>query len=171
MRSRRNKIFRDLWQNKGRSLLVILAIAIGIFGVGFILTASNILQREINRNYLDTNPASVVFYSDNFDEATIADVASWSEVATVEPRSKMRARYQIGPNQWMMIFLFVVDDFDNLRVNTFYPEMGEWPPAADEILLERSALDLFEGAVGDTAVVKTPNGMAQNLLVSGTVLF
>ncbi len=169
MRSRRNKIFRDLWQNKGRSLLVILAIAIGIFGVGFILTASNILQREINRNYLDTNPASVVFYSDEFDAATIAEVSSWPEVATVEPRSKVRARYQIAPNQWMTIFLFVIDDFENLRVNTFYPEVGSWPPATNEILLERSALDLFKGTVGDTAVVKTANGTAQNLLVSGTI--
>lgn len=169
MGCRRNKIFRDLWQNKGRTLLVILAIAIGIFGVGFILTATNILRREINRNYLDTNPASVIFYSDHFDAATVAEVSSWPEVALVEPRSKLRARYQIAANQWKTIFLFVIDDFENLRVNTFYPEVGRWPPAADEILLERSALDLFEDAVGDTAVIKTPNGTAQNLLISGTV--
>jgi putative ABC transport system permease protein len=169
MHSRRNKIFRDLWQNKGRSLLVILAIAIGIFGVGFILTANNILTREINRNYLDTNPASVVFYSDNFDAATVAEVSSWPEVSTVEPRSQIRARYQVAPNEWKMIFLFVIDNFENLRVNTFYPQVGDWPPAADEILLERSALELFGGAVGDTAVVKTANGTAQNLRISGTV--
>ena len=167
MRSPTRKVLRDLWQNKGRSLLVI--IAIGIFGVGFILTANNILTREINRNYLDTNPASVIFYGEEFDQALVEEISSWPEVATVEPRSRVVGRYQIAPNQWKIIWLFVVDDFDNLRVNTFYPETGGWTPAPDEILLERSALEVFESAVGDTAVIKTPNGTAQPLTITGSV--
>ncbi|MCP5096975.1 MAG: FtsX-like permease family protein [Chloroflexi bacterium] len=170
MRSPRfKKIVRDLWQNKGRTLLVILAIAIGIFGVGTILTASVILTREINRNYLDTNPASVIFYGDDFDEALIAEISSWPEVDVVEPRSRVTGRYQVAPNQWMMIQLFVIDDFDNLRVNTFYPETGGWTPAANEILIERAAMDLLGGELGETAVIKTPNGTPQNLTISGVV--
>ena len=169
MRSRRNKIVRDLWQNKGRSLLVILAIAIGTLGVGSILTATVILTREINRNYLDTHPASVVFYGDRFDEGLVAEISSWPEVAAVEPRSRITGRFQVAPNEWKLIYLFVIEDFDELRVNTFYPEAGEWTPAPDEILLERSAAVVFEREVGETAVIKTPNGTAQTLTISGLV--
>jgi putative ABC transport system permease protein len=170
MRSPRlRKIIRDLWQHKGRSLLVILAIAIGIFGVSAILTANVILTREIDRNYLDTNPASVIFYGENFDETLVTEINSWPEVATVELRSRITGRYQAAPDQWLLIYLFVIDDFDNLRVNTFYPEAGGWTPAPDEILLERSALELFEGEIGETAVFKTPNGSPQALTISGTV--
>ncbi len=169
MRSRRNKIIRDLWQNKGRSLLVILAIAIGIIGVGSILTSTVILTREINRNYLDTNPASVIFYGENFDESLVSEISSWPDVDVVEPRARVTARYQVAPNEWMLIYLFVIDDFDNLRVNTFFPEAGGWTPAPNEILLERSAATVFESEVGETAVIKTPNGTSQTLTISGLV--
>lgn len=170
MRSPRwRKMIRDLWQHKGRSLLVIMAIAIGVFGVSAILTANVILTREIDRNYLDTNPASIVFYGENFDEALVTEIDSWLDVASVEPRSRVMGRYQVAPNQWMTIYLFVIDDFNDLRINSFYPEAGGWTPAPDEILLERSALQLFEGEIGETAVIKTPNGTPQTLTISGSV--
>src|SRR3990170_7258472 len=56
------KVLRDLWTNELRALLAILAIAIGIFGVGSILSAYSILTREINVNFFSTNPTSAILY-------------------------------------------------------------------------------------------------------------
>jgi len=40
-----------------RTILAVMAIAIGIFGVGSILSAYAILTREINVNFMATQPA------------------------------------------------------------------------------------------------------------------
>ena len=129
-RPRWRKAIRDLWGNKARTLLVVLAIAIGVVGVGSILTSYAILVREMDRNYLDTNPASAVLYMDRVDADLVSAVRSRPEIAEAEARRTVQARIQTGPNEWISIYLFVVDDLNNLRVSTFYPERGAWNPAA-----------------------------------------
>ncbi|HEX3051089.1 MAG TPA: FtsX-like permease family protein [Aggregatilineaceae bacterium] len=163
------KTLRDLWANKARTVLVILAIAIGIFGVGSILTAYSILTREIDRNYMETNPASAVLTVTNLDETLVERVQARPDMADVEVRRMVTSRIQTGENEWRTIHLFVIDDFDNLRVNQFYPERGEWNPGTGEILLERSGLQVINDDVGDTALVKTPNGTPTELAVTGIV--
>ncbi len=163
------KALRDLWGNKARTILVVLAIAIGIIGVGSILTSYAILMREMDRNYMDTNPASAVLYMDGVDDDLVSAVQNRPEIADAEARRKVRARFQMGTNEWITILLFVVDDFDNLRVSTFYPERGDWNPAADEILIERSVLPIIEQDVGDEVVIKTAAGTAQSLTITGIV--
>ena len=161
------KALRDLWVNKSRTVLVVLAIATGIIGVGSILTSYDILTREINRNYMDTNPASAVFHIDGVDAELANAVRDLPEIAQAEARRAVFGRLEMGVNEWMPIILYVVDDFDNLRVNTFYPERGGWSPAADEILIERSALSIMGKNVGEVAIIKTSNGSPQALTISG----
>jgi len=163
------KTLRDLWANKTRTILVVLAIAIGIFGVGSILTAYSILTREIDRNYLDTNPASAVLTIPDLDDALLQQVQARADIADAEARRVVRSRINIGENEWRTIHLFVIDDFNDLRVNVFYPERGAWNPGPGEILLERSGLQVISDDVGDMALVKTPNGVPTELAVTGVV--
>ncbi len=167
--TRWRKALRDLWINKTRTILVVLAIAIGIVGVGSILTSYTILIREMNRNYMDTNPASAVLYVEGIDDDLVQSIQARPEIAEAEARRTVVARYQMGTNTWISIYLFVIDDFDDLRVSTFYPERGAWTPAADEILIERSALQLIQQDVGDVAVIKTAGGAPQPLTITGIV--
>ncbi|MCP4426055.1 MAG: ABC transporter permease [Chloroflexi bacterium] len=163
------KALRDLWVNKTRTILVILAIGIGIVGVGSILTSYSILTREMDRNFMETNPATAVFYLENIDDELIQTIQSRPDIAAAEARRTLFARYQMGDNDWINIMLFVIDDFDNLRVNTFTSERGGWNPAADEILIERSGEALIGQDVGEIAIVKTAGNAPQSLTISGIV--
>ncbi len=168
------KALRDLWVNKTRTILVILAIAIGIVGVGSILTSYSILTREMDRNFMETNPATAVFYLENVSDVAIGEtlvqtIQSRPDIAAAEARRTLFARYQMGDNEWINIMLFVIDDFDNLRVNTFTSERGDWNPAADEILIERSGEALIGQDVGEIATVKTAGNAPQSLTISGIV--
>ncbi|VAW31080.1 hypothetical protein MNBD_CHLOROFLEXI01-1198 [hydrothermal vent metagenome] len=163
------KALRDLWVNKARTFLVILAIAIGIVGVGSILTSYSILTREMNRNYADTNPATAVLYLNDVDDDLIQTIQDRPDIANAEARRTLFARYQTGDNKWLIILLFVIDDFDDLRVSTFYPERGDTAPAADEILIERSGLEMVGQDMGDTAVIKIAGNAPQPLTISGIV--
>ncbi len=167
--TRWRKTLRDLWLNKTRTFLVVLAIAVGILGVGSILTAYSILTREMDRNYMDTNPASAILYLEGVDADLVQAVEARPEIAQAEARRTVNARYQLDENQWLTIRLFVVADFDDLRVNTYTSERGGWTPAADEILLERADLSLIEDDLGDTAIIKTPGNAPQEMQINGIV--
>ncbi len=167
--TRWRKALRDLWINKTRTILVVLSIAIGIVGVGAILTSYSILTREIDRNYMDTNPASAVIYMEGIDDELVQSIQSRPEIDEAEARRTVVARYQMDTNAWISIWLFVIEDFDDLRVSTFTSERGDWNPAANEILIERSALQLIQQDIGDVAVIKTAGGTPQFLNITGIV--
>ena len=166
-RLRWRKILRDLRQNTLRSVLAIFAMVIGIFAVGSILTAYAILTREINVNFLRTNPASAILYVDNADRDVADAVAHLPGIAAAEPRRVVNARVALGPDRRRPILLYVVDDFNALRVATFAPEQGAWPPAEDEVLIERSSISNWQP--GQQIVVRTPNGQPRELRISGIV--
>ncbi len=63
----------------------------------------------------------------------------------------------------------MVKDFETMRISTFSPEAGAFPPPAQTILLEREALTLLKMKIGDTLSVQTPSGSKQTIEVSGTV--
>src|SRR6266540_6583800 len=129
MRSPRwQKLLRDLWLTRGRTALMVVAIAVSLFGVGTVLSGYAILTPEISRNYLGTNPASATIELDRVDEALLAAVRARPGIAAAEARETLTARVQVGPDQWRPLLLFVVPDFNAMRVSTFQREAGAWPP-------------------------------------------
>ncbi len=163
------KGLRDLWINKFRTLWVVLAIAIGIFGLGIVANAYTILTREMNANYLGTHPASATLYTEQVDEAFIDELRARPDVAEAEARRLIVGRVQVGPDEWKNIWLFVIDDFASVRLDTFWPEEGAYPPEEGEILIERAALSVANTQIGQDAWVKIPGQDAQRLAVAGTV--
>jgi putative ABC transport system permease protein len=161
------KVLRDLWTNELRTLLAILAIAIGIIGVGSIMSAYAILTREINVNFLGTNPPSAILYVDDADKELTTAVENFPGVAAAEARRVVQGRILIGPNEWRPIMLFAIDDFNALRVATFTLEQGDWPPADGEILIERSSI--IDARPGDTMMIRTAVGQNRELGVVGIV--
>jgi len=150
------KLLRDLRAAKGRMVMMVIAIAVGIFGVGTILSAYTILTREISRNYLSTNPASAFLEMDKVDDSFVDSVRHRPGIADVEASSTVMARIETKPGEWMPLLLFVVKDFNGMRINTFQPESGAWPPPEGSILMERVALPLVNAKVGDDLKFKPP---------------
>jgi putative ABC transport system permease protein len=163
------KALRDLWLNKTRTLLVVAAMAIGIFGLGLVADAYAILTREMNVNYMRTNPASATLWTDPLDETTLQTVRDRAEIAQAEARRMITGRIQTGPDEWYSIWLFTARDFNNLRLDQFTPDTGAWPPAKGEILIERAAVGLIGAEIGQTRVVKIAGGPATDLKLTGTV--
>ncbi|MBP7686847.1 MAG: FtsX-like permease family protein, partial [Thermoflexales bacterium] len=161
------KLWRDLQSARGRMVMMVLAIAVSIFGVGTMTSAYTILTREISRNYLGTQPASAFIELDQVDNALVDAVRAQPNIADAEATSWVTARVEVKPNEWLPLLLFVIPDFNNVRLNTFQPESGDWPPPAQTILLERAALPLTAVKVGEALSMQTPNGPKQNIMISG----
>ncbi|HKS10652.1 MAG TPA: FtsX-like permease family protein [Pyrinomonadaceae bacterium] len=163
------KAIRDFWYERARTILVILAIALGIAAFAAVMSSYAILTRELDRGYLETNPASAVLRVDAIDDELVAAVLQNPEVSNAEPSRTISGQIRTGPMQWRNLRLFVVKDYGNIRVNKLVPEKGAWPPATGEILVERDAFQVARANIGDAVVVKTADGVEQPLVISGRV--
>ncbi|HEX7330850.1 MAG TPA: FtsX-like permease family protein [Pyrinomonadaceae bacterium] len=163
------KAIRDFWHERARTALVVLAIALGISAFAAVLSSYAILTRELDRGYLETNPASAVFRLDSVDDDLVKAILQNPEVSDAEPRRSISGQIKAGPVQWRNLILFVVHDYGNIRVSKLVPEQGAWPPATGEILIERDAFQVAKAKIGDAVFVKTANGVEQPLVVSGSV--
>jgi putative ABC transport system permease protein len=162
------KLARDLWQARGRSAMMVVVIAVSLFGIGAILSAYAILRREVSRNYLETNPAAATIeLEDGIDDTLLTAVRARPEIADAQARRSVLARVQVGPDEWRPLLLFIVPDFADMRVSRFWPDAGAWPPPTGTMLLERSALEVLGAQVDAELVVKTPNGAAQVVRLAG----
>src|SRR3954465_6754592 len=95
-----HKVFREIWRERSRSALVVLAIALGIAGFTAVLSAYAILTRELDRGYRATNPASAILKTDSIDDALLAEVLSNHDVSDAEPRRVVAARIKTGTTAW-----------------------------------------------------------------------
>ena len=163
------KAVRDFWHERARTVLVVLAIALGISAFAAVMSAYTILTRELDLGYLATNPASAVMRLDSIDDDTVKAILQNPEVSDAEPRRTIRGQIKAGPVQWRNLMLFVVEDYGNIRVSRLVPESGAWPPANGEILIERDAFQVAKAKIGDAVIVKTANGVEQPLVISGSV--
>lgn len=163
------KVLRDLWLNKARALLVVLSISIGVFGFGLVANSYAILVREMDANYLRTNPAAATLYTTALDENYLQTVRDLPKVDEVEARRMVVGRVQVGENEWKNIWLFVVDDFNSVRLDQFFPETGQYPAKMGEILLERAALKVANAEIGQTLLVEIPDSPITSLHLVGSV--
>lgn len=163
------KALNDVVAYPGRSLQVVVAIAVGLVGIGSVLTSYVILTRDMPTNYLGTNPASAVLWTEQpLTELQRARVLKLPEIAAVEGRRSFMGRILTGPNQWQPIRIFAVEDFQHLQLNTFTFEAGQ-APTESEIAIERDSWRLIKTPIGESLSLRLKEGARQTLRISARV--
>jgi putative ABC transport system permease protein len=163
------KVVRDIWRERTRALLVVLAIAVGLTGFLAVLTTYAILRRELDRGYLATNPASAVMVTDRVDDALLARIVARDDVEDADARRVVTGRLQTPDGSWRRLMLFVIRDFGALRISTVTSEAGAWPPGPGELLVERDAFQVSKTPIGEEAAIETRAGGRHALRVAGRV--
>jgi putative ABC transport system permease protein len=164
-----SKAAADVWRARSRSVLVVIAIAIGLSGFLAVLSTFTILRRELDRGYLATNPASAIVRTDAVDEALLAEVIARDDVDVADARRVVTASLRTGDGAWRRIVFFVLRDFNSLRLNTVTPEGGEWPPSPGGMLIERDAFQVAKARIGDVVTIRISDGVELRLRVAGGV--
>src|ERR1051326_5614985 len=94
-----HKAFRDFWQERARTVLVVAAIALGISAFAAVMSSYAILTRELDRGYLNTNPASAILRVDSIDDKLVAEILKNPEVSAAEPRRVVTGQIKSGPGR------------------------------------------------------------------------
>jgi putative ABC transport system permease protein len=167
---RYRKLTRDIWLARTRTLMMVAAIAVSLAAVGAVLSVRGILQREMSRNYLGTNPASATLeMSRGLTPAQLADIRDHPGVTGAAVRRSLQTRMATSDGQWHQLLLFVIADNDPRTVSHFDLESGSWPPASGGMLAERSTMSYFGLTSGDTVQIRGPRGQPRQVTITGTV--
>src|SRR3970282_1501856 len=169
MKTRYKKILGDLRTDYLKNLILIIAIAIGVFGIGAILGAHAVVNREMAANYMGTVPASATIEVEpSISTGLLDSVRNFPGITRAERRITVVARMKVN-ERWHPLLLFVMDDFAQLNINKFHYVSGAATPQEGEMLVERTALSVMKESQDDQVIVKTPHGTARSITISGIV--
>src|SRR5687768_14721722 len=148
MKPRYMKVIRDLTSNYSKNLMLVLAIAVGVFGIGSILGAYKVINREMATNYLSTEPASATIeFEGTISNELLDSIQSFPGIKKAERRATITARMKVD-ERWYHILLFVIDDFNKMEISKFLPVSGSKDPDPGSMLVERTALTVMRANQG-----------------------
>ncbi len=162
------KVINDLWDNKARTILVVLAIATGVFAFGGIFMSKELILADMSAQYVETNPASIEMSVSPFDEELVHAVEGLRDIDQAMGQAGMSVKL-LTPDGPVNLYMRAYHDYDDLALNRLTPEQGIYPPGRRELLLERTSLDLGEAQIGDTVTIEMQDGQQRDLILAGTV--
>ncbi len=170
MRPRWRKVLLDLFEHKGRTALVVLSIAIGVFSIGVIAGTYAIISNDMSASFAANRPANIEIRMSNFDEDLLTTIRNFSDIDVAEGRRvfSVRARTPEG-SKWTSLDVVAVEDFETNQLNILNPIEGKTAPEKGEILLEQKALDKLDLEVGDELEIELPDGSLKRFPVVGII--
>lgn len=168
LRPRWIKLIREVQAAPGRLLITLLAMAAGVFGLATLLSSYTLLTREVSRNYLSTQPASASIQVEGIDPALLAAVRQFPGVDSAQAGAILHGVIIGATGEHHPLTIFVVEDFHQISINTFFAEAGAWPPLPNTLLLERNSLKVLNAHLDDKVQLQVQGREIANVKVSGT---
>lgn len=169
VRTRWQKVFIDLWRNRGRTLVVALAIAVGVYAVGGVINTRELMLREFERGQSRALLADAVVRTMPFYESFAERIAQFPEVSVAEGRHVAQGRTVESEGQWYDVSVVSVPNFQAMEVDAIHPLEGAFPPGDREVVLEHLSLDYLGAEVGDILDLEMDNGVQKQLRIVGVV--
>jgi putative ABC transport system permease protein len=147
------KVWSDLWDNKVRTILAVLSIAVGVFSVGAVFGMSDQLTIGMDQSHQAVLPSHISSYlMDRIDRDTALALKDIQGVEDVEVLDQVTVRYKINPeDEWERGSLVMRDDYQDQTYDIVQLKGGEWPEG-DGIGIERLSGQYFELEIGDEVI-------------------
>lgn len=153
-----------------RTLLVVFSIAVGVFSIGVISGAYEIISNDMGASYAANNPSNIELRTSSFNDEVLSSIRNANGVKDAEGRRVVNFRVRPETSdQWITINLVAFDDFAKNEVNLLVPVEGRSEAGKNEILLEKESLEEFNISVGEGLVFELADGSEKNLTVVGIV--
>ena len=163
-----HKVVRDLWSNKTKTILVVLAIAVGLFAFGSVFITQDMLITDMDSQYRAVNSSNIIMNTSGFDQNLLRWISKQPGIGEVQGRASYNVKMYAG-NKTYNLTLLAYDNYNNIQMNKVTPEAGSWPPELKQIVFERTSLPLSRGKIGDKVRIELSSGKQFELDISGTV--
>src|SRR5512134_2752763 len=97
------KVYRDLWINRSRTILVILSISIGVFALGMIVSTQQALTASLAEQYAGIRPADIILETEPMlDDDFVSSMRNMRGVNEAEGRRSLALRISLdgGGDTW-----------------------------------------------------------------------
>ena len=167
IRTRWIKVLQDLWGNRNRTITVALALAVGVYAIGVILDARELLAREYARDRAGTLMSSAIIRTSPFDDNFAERISEMPDVAAAEGRTTISTQITLKNGERKELKLSAVSDLTDMQVDkiTMLAYQGSFPD--DEVILERLALDYLGVEIGDEIQLELDDGTKKSVSVGG----
>lgn len=164
------KVFRDLWNNKGRTLLVVLSIAVGVLALGMITASNTLMVRQMSVSQQASHPSSGILYLRGLiDEDTLTSVARVPGVTGAEGVAAMSIRWKPTlEGEWQDAGVLARADYRHQTFDLIELRSGHWPDASSIAIEFDQAAPYHVPAAGGTIYVEV-NNRPKAVKISGTV--
>ena len=145
------KVWSDLSDNKVRTVLAVLSIAVGVFAVGVTFGMSDQLLAGMDAAHQASIPAHfTIAVTQNVDETIVNRLKKIEGVDDIALGNFVAIRYKIKPeDEWDTAWLINREDFENQAYELLILKEGEWPEGS-RIGIERLSSQHFNLDIGDT---------------------
>jgi hypothetical protein len=118
MKPRWRKVLHDLIDNKGHTLLVVFSIAVGIFSIGMIAGAHQIISNDMSISYSANQPANIEMRMSNFDDDVLSSIQCQKDVMNAEARRVFNVSVSVpGTEKRTTIDMIAFEDFEQNTIN------------------------------------------------------
>ena len=170
MKPRWRKVFHDLIDNKARTLLVVFSIAVGVFSIGVIAGAYQIISNDMSVSYAANKPANIELRMTDFDEDMLEMIQNQPGVEDTEGRRVFNIRVRVpGTEKWTTLDMIAFEDFERNGINLLTPVEGQVTPGKREVLLEQDVLQQIDTGMGKRLELQLSDGSTKILPVVGIV--
>ncbi len=161
------KVLLDLWRHRGRTLVVALAIAVGVYAVGVVLNTREMVVREYGSDQEGARLASAILYTQPFQEDLAERIAEIPGLLAAEGRRVVTTHFTYPDGSRGDVILVALPSFEGAQVDALTHVQGSWPPGKREVLLERLAPEYLATEIGQDLVVELEDGATKTLTVVG----
>lgn len=164
-----NKVWFDMWGNKGRSLLVILSIAVGVFAVGAIFGLVDQLLTGMDSAHQEVSPSHInVILREYIPQSVVDQVKEIPGVDGIDPVNQVTLRYKLNPeDEWELGTLVQRPDYEQQTYDIITLKDGSWPDS-ENFAVERMTAQFFGMELGDR-VIFDQQGEEREFELSGLV--
>ncbi len=170
MKPRWRKVIHDLFDNMGRTLLVVFSIAVGVFSIGVIAGAYQIISNDMGISYAANQPANVDMRMSDFDDDVLSVLRNQRDVENAEARRVVNMRVRVpGTEKWTTLDVTAFESFEDNTINLLKPIEGAAVPGKREVLLEADALLNLDVGLGGLLEFQLPDGSTKLMPIVGIV--
>ena len=161
------KAIADVTRRKGRTILMILGIFIGVLGLTAVNGANDLFGKDLNSAI--SSSFDVFFAVDNAPPALIAKLEITGNVAALQQRATYATTWNLPGKAGTTPFqLYGYADLQHIQVGTLQLTSGRLP-GPGEIAMDTSDQSYAPVAIGDTIRVHIPGGQQVALRVVGLI--
>jgi putative ABC transport system permease protein len=142
------KVWRDLWRNKGRTLMVIMSISVGVMAVGMVVSANTLVLGQMAGSHIESNPShGILWLRGIVDEDMIQSLERLPSVKDIEGYSDSDVHWKRTlDGEWRDGHIISYADLESQTYDQMTLKDGAWPESK-HIGVEAAHIDSY-GAPG-----------------------